>query len=137
MWVDLKSLLIIVACQCHSSRFFYLKEKKVFLLKGEYRLIRRCLRKRGWVELKYHKAHTMKQSAATKNTGIGLNYKEMASCRNIKIKNVENDGGDDNKDESDEADDLHCNVNLDLGLSDDDYSDEEEYIMLVSGISPH
>ena len=40
---------------------FFAKARKVFLIKGSYRTIRRCLRSRGWVELDYKQQQQQQQ----------------------------------------------------------------------------
>ena len=105
----------------------------MFLLKGGYRLIRRCLRKRGWVELKYHlttatnQAHAAKQQHG-KAEDVTKNIEEKHS--NHKKERCAADESDD--DELEEESDSDSDVDLNLGLSDEEYSDEEEYAMVVS-----
>jgi len=101
----------------------------VFLLKGGYRLIRRCLRKRGWVELNYYltagnQAHTSKHSKS----------EEVAKINDEKRGNQKKGrcGDESDDDEMEEESDSDSDVDLNLGLSDEEYSDEEEYAMVVS-----
>lgn len=94
-----------------------MQEKKLFLIHGGYRIVRNCLRNRGWVELEYHKNKT---AAGTNPPKKGLRGGQRA-----KVK-VEKDGYSSGDDDDD------SDVDLDLGVAEEVYDDEEEYSMLVS-----
>ena len=109
-----------------------LKERKIFLLKGGYRLIRRCLRRRGWVELNYYhqvstsQVHTAKLSKSEESKSMDEKAKDQKKRKLTLVDDGDNKEGD-IEDESDSDSD----VDLNLGLSDEEYSDEEEYSMVV------
>ena len=98
-----------------------MQQKKIFLIHGGYRLVRQCLRKRGWVEVDYYKN---KHKPAPKAKRLG----SKSSPRSAKGRSKGEEGsGADDDDDSD--------VDLDLGVSEEVYEDEEEYVMLVSSPS--
>ncbi len=82
-------------------------------------MIRRCLRKRGWVELNYHKN---KGSSKARAKRAVPKRGHSAKVKGERAK--ESEEGDD--------DDADSDVDLDLGLSDDENDDEEEYSLVVS-----
>ena len=86
----------------------------MFLLKGGYSTLRRCLRKRGWVELEYSKGTTAPAAKVRP---------KKARKRHSSQNSV---SSSDSSDDSDVAD-------LGDQSSEEEYSDEEEYCMLVRG----
>ena len=101
-----------------------MQERKIFLIHGGYRLVRKCLRKRGWVELDYYKNKTFTPPI------IAAKSKQKKNCVLEKKRigdNSECDDVDDDVDDDSDAD-------VDFEISDDEYSDEEEYTLVVSCI---
>ena len=90
------------------------QSKKVFLLRGGCRRIRKCLRKRGWVELDYYK-----NSIKSTNEGGTTSPKKA-------VEITRPSGGS-----SDDDSDGDTDVNDGGAVSEEEYSDEEEYCMLV------
>lgn len=89
--------------QIHARAEELIKEQKVFVVRGPYKVIRRGLRERGWVERDYCVAEDM----ATKGRGAG---------RSDGV--AEDDDGDGNVSPNEES-------------SDEEHSDEEDYCLLV------
>ena len=92
--------------------------KKVFLIRGGYQRIRKCLRQRGWVELEYYK-----NSQLTKSNNEGSNPSPK--------KRVETDRPNGCGAGSDDDSDGDTDGNDGGAVSEEDYSDEDEYCMLV------
>ena len=91
--------------QIHTRAEELIKERKVFVVRGDYKVIRRGLRERGWVERDYCGADDM----AARGRGAG------------KSEDVADDDDDDG------------NVSPNEESSDEEHSDEEEYCLLVRG----
>ena len=93
--------------------------------------MRRCLRKRGWVELDYYKNKALPSSSykvtsfkhSRKVAGVGSKGSQGSKVKAEKEAAGESSGDDEDSD-----------VDLDLGLSDEEYEDEEEYTLVVSNI---
>ena len=95
------------------------QSKKVFLIRGGYRRIRKCLRKRGWVELDYYRTSIK----PTNDGGTSSPKKPIAIIRPSRCGDDEGSGDDDSDNDNDGG-----------AVSEEEYSDEEEYCMLVSKI---
>ena len=98
--------------------FSCIQSKRVFLIRGGYRRIRKCLRKRGWVEQDYYK-NSIK---STNNGGTTCPKKP------IEITCLSGCGKEGSSDDDSDGD---TDVNDGGAVSEEEYSDEEEYCMLV------
>lgn len=94
----------------------FFQSKKVFLLRGGYRRIRKSLRKRGWVEQNYYK-----NSFKSTNDGGTLGLKKGVETSHLNGCGI---GGDSDGDSD-------ADVNDGGDVSEEEHSDEEEYCMLV------
>lgn len=87
-------------------------------------MVRRCLRKRGWVEIDYYKN---KSSGKTPAKGAPPKRGRSGKGKVERAKESAKESA-----EEGDYDDADSDVDLDLGLSDDDNEDEEEYSLVVS-----
>ena len=104
-------------------KFLYLcvfQSKRVFLIRGGYRRIRKCLRKRGWVEQDYYK----NSINSTNEGGTTSPKKPIEIARPSGCGGGGAGSGDDDSDGDTDANDGGA-------VSEEEYSDEEEYCMLV------
>lgn len=91
------------------------QSKRVFLIHGGYHRIRKCLRQRGWVEQDYYK-----NSLLAKSNNEGGTSSPRKGAEAVAVSDDDSDG-----DDVDDGNDAGA-------VSDEEYSDEEEYCMLVS-----
>ena len=109
----------IVDC-CFSYFLCVFQSKRVFLIRGGYRRIRKCLRKRGWIELDYYRTSIK----STKEGGTSSPKKSIEIVRPSRCGGYEDSGDDDSDGDADGNDGG--------AVSEEEYSDEEEYCMMVS-----
>ena len=103
-------------------KFCYIfQSKRVFIIRGGYRRIRKCLRKRGWVEQDYYKN-------SIKSTNDGGTTSPKKAIEVVRPSGCGNSGGGGGSGDDSDGD---TDVNDGGAVSEEDYSDEEEYCMLV------
>ncbi len=97
----------------------------MFLIRGGYRRIRKCLRKRGWVELDYYRTSIK----STNKGGTTSPVKKPIETIRPRSRCANGDGSGDGDDSDGDTD----GTGNDGGaVSEEEYSDEEEYCMLVN-----
>lgn len=100
---------------------YVFQSKRVFIIRGGYRRIRKCLRKRGWVEQDYYKN-------SIKSTNDGGTTSPKKTIEVVRSSGCGNGGGGGGSGDNSDGD---TDVNDGGAVSEEDYSDEEEYCMLV------
>lgn len=98
---------------------FSFQSNKVFLIRGGYRRIRKCLRQRGWVEQEYYRntqpaKSTNERGNPTPKKGVEISPHPRGCVES-----------------SDDDSDADADGNDGDAVSEEEYSDEEEYCMLV------
>jgi len=97
----------------------------VFQCHGGYRTIRKNLRRRGWVEQGYTRTPSSQHNESPTKS---LHSPRKVSAQRLDRQSTHDNYADSSSDDNSDAADL-----ADVG-SEEEYSDEEEYCMLVRGV---
>lgn len=106
------------------------RERKVFLIRGGYRTIRCCLRKRGWVQLEYNQIKQSQARGPPLRAAAGHAHRKQwaGSGGGSSSRRGSKDSG---RGVSSDSSDSEVDI---LSHSEEELSDEDEYCMLSRGL---